>query len=110
MHQSPSATPEVGSSCRLKGHDTTEMLAWLDYCVAKGFKAEKFKRSILDHLKRTRQRDFTWAQIDEKIKYLWSYTNGAFRAGSNYSVVYDFGTKAFGDYTFKDEERKSIRA
>src|SRR5271170_277050 len=93
--QSESVRPERGIHCRLRAEDVNEMFAWLDYCVAKGFNPERFRRSIVDHLKRSRQRDFTLTQIDQKIQRLWNYNAASFKADqSDYSCVYRMGTKA----------------
>jgi hypothetical protein len=86
-----------------------EAFAWLEYCVAKGFNPERFKQSVIEHLKRSRQKDFTWKQIDERIYYLWCY-NANRKAGQSkdHSLVYRVGIKAldcFGRY-----DKRKVRA
>ena len=87
-----------------------EILAWLDYCVAKGFTPKRFKQSIVGHLKRTRQRDFTFAQIDEKIQHLWDFDANRSADQSDYSYVYRVGTKALLYLDNKEAAKKFVRA
>ena len=108
--QSKSVTPERGIHWRFRNEDVYEMLAWLDYCVAKGFNPGRFKQSIVGHLKRSRQRDFTLTQIDEKIKNLWHYHAIKKANQSDYSCVYRVGTKALNYLDFKFAAKKFVRA
>lgn len=96
----------------MRRDDENEMFAWLDYCVAKGFNPERFKRSIVDHLKRSRQRDFTFEQIDKKIKHLWNFhPNLKAAAGqSDYSCVYRVGSKALEYLDERNTAKNFIRA
>jgi hypothetical protein len=108
--QSHSVRPERGIHCRLRADDIHEMLAWLDYCVAKGFNPGRFRQSIVDHLKRSRQRDFTLTQIDQKIRNLWNF-NANYKADqSDYSCVYRIGTKALRYLDNNDAAKKIVRA
>jgi hypothetical protein len=84
------------------------MLAWLDYCVAKGVNPGTFRQSIVDHLKRSRQRDFTLTQIDEKIQKLWKYKADYKADQSDYSCIYRVGTKALNFHN--DPIKKVVRA
>jgi hypothetical protein len=87
-----------------------EILAWLDYCVAKGFNPGKFRQSIVDHLKRSRQRDFTLTQIDQKIRNLWNYDAANYKPDqSDYSCVYRVGTKALRYLDHNDAAKKIVR-
>jgi hypothetical protein len=108
--QSQSVGSETGIHSRLRGDDLYEMLAWLDYCVAKGFGPERFKRSIVDHLKRSRQRDFTLAQIDERIRNLWKFNPKYKVDQSDYSCVYRVGTKALSFLDYNEVGTKFVRA
>jgi hypothetical protein len=108
--QSHSVTPEKGIRCRLRADDEREILAWIDYCVAKGFTPKRCRESIVGHLKRTRQRDFTLAQIDERIKYLWGREANRNADQSDYSCVYRVGTKALLCFSEKESVKKIVRA
>ncbi|OCL11765.1 hypothetical protein AOQ84DRAFT_361217 [Glonium stellatum] len=90
--------PEKIIDPRLKPDDMCEMFAWLDYCVAKGFGGKKFRQTVLGHLSRTRQKDVTWAQIDERIRKLWNYHAIRKPGQANHSSVYSVGTKALWWY------------
>jgi hypothetical protein len=86
------------------------MYAWLDYCVAKGFDPERFRRSIVGHLKRSRQRDFTLEQIDERLERLWGF-NAKYKVDqSDYSCIYRVGTKAMSVLDHNDVAKKFVRA
>jgi hypothetical protein len=94
----------------MEGEDLYEMLAWLDYCVAKGFNPKKFKRSIVGHLKRSRQRDFTLEQIDERLDRLWRF-NAKYKVDqSDYSCIYRVGTKALSFLDYNGGAKKFVRA
>lgn len=108
--QSKSVRPEGELHCRLRRDDLNEMFAWLDYCVAKGFNPERFKRSIVGHLKRSRQRDFTWDQIDKKIKHLWGFDANRRADVSDYSCVYRVGSKALRYLDERSTAKKFVRA
>ncbi|RYP76032.1 hypothetical protein DL770_007310 [Monosporascus sp. CRB-9-2] len=48
--------------------DVTQLLAWLDYCLEHG---DNFADTVTSHLKSTRQKLYTWDQIDGKLRLLW---------------------------------------
>jgi hypothetical protein len=107
--ESQSVEPKTGIHCRMRGEDLYETLAWLDYCVAKGFSPERFKRSIVGHLKRSRQRDFTLKQIDENLRNLWKYNATNYKVDHpDYPCIYRVGTKALS--IFNDVAKKFVRA
>lgn len=93
---------------RLRAGDVYELFARLDYSILKGFEPQWFKRTIVKHLKRTRQKDFTWDTIDKKVQGLWKYNAAEYKAGqSDYTCVYRLGTKALR--YFNDDAKKAIQ-
>src|SRR5882757_3063000 len=104
--QSHSVTPEINVPARLRAEDVNEILAWIDYCVAKGF-SKRLKTSIVEYLGNTRQKDFTWTQIEERIKSLFKFNYMLHESGQwDHSIVYRVGTKALRNLDFlKDEAR-----
>ncbi len=90
LSQSPSAE-NPGS--RLRRDDLNEVLAWIDYCVAKN-SSSKFKATVVDYLSTVRRKDFTWEQIDQRILALWKNDAESFAGTPDHSYGYMAGTKA----------------
>jgi hypothetical protein len=102
------------SENRLRAGDVNEILAWVDYCIVKRLGPNSFEKSIVAHLSHTCHKDFTFKQINVKIKELWktpvnsSRPNG--EALSDHTIVYRVGTKALRGNDFNDERAQSVKA
>ncbi|EXJ77706.1 hypothetical protein A1O3_09935 [Capronia epimyces CBS 606.96] len=106
MREALSLTPGGEVSPRLRADDLNETLAWLDYCVASG---RPFKQTVIQHLSKTRQKDFTWKQIDDKIKNLWNWGPNRYTTeNSTHLSIYHRGTKAISILKLEHEARKAL--
>ncbi|KIW09897.1 hypothetical protein PV08_11998 [Exophiala spinifera] len=99
---------------RLRADDEDEILAWIDYCIAKRLGPVAFEKSIVAHLSHSRQRDFTFQQIDARVKNWWKAPTNLSRPNgetySGYTIVYRIGTKALRGGAFNDERAQSVKA
>jgi hypothetical protein len=104
----------VSSENRLRADDVNETLAWVDYCILKRLGPDTFERSIVAHLSHSRQRDFTFKQINIKVEELWKAPGNSSRrngeAWADHTVVYRIGTKALRGEGFRDERAQIVKA
>src|SRR5271154_1017536 len=52
--------------------DELEMLAWLDFTLIQDDSGKLFKDTIVDRLKKSRDADYTIAQVDRKLNRHWT--------------------------------------
>ena len=114
MQQNGLASYWEQSENRLRAGDVNETLAWIDYCIVKRLGLDTFEKSIVAHLSHSRQRDFTFKQIDVKVKELWKNPFNSSRPNSEtfsgHTVVYRIGTKALRGGDFNDERAQIVKA
>jgi hypothetical protein len=87
-----------------------ETLAWLDHNLTKKKSAEAFRSSVVDHLKKTDQVNYTLEQIERKLRRLW------YRNATDYAIewteIYHAGTRCLENLplAFKEEIRDKVNS
>jgi hypothetical protein len=95
---------------RLTGDDFNEVLIWADYCIARGWNRTKFEDTIIGHLKEIRYREYKLDDIHNKAREIWK-TEGEGRQGeSDYTQIYDHGSKALLNIGYRDSKRPYVNA
>lgn len=85
-----------------------ELLAWLNYCILKKPPSNRFKQRVVRLISRSKQKDVTWAQIDERFCKIWKSHGNV--TGHPHSIVYKTRTKASIEIERSDSVRHTVRA
>lgn len=99
---------------RLRATEVNEILAWIEYCFVTRLGPDAFEKSIVAHLSHSCQKNFTFKQIDAKVKELWNVKvdRKPGESPSDHTVIYHIGMKAFRGSVaiFNDERAQVIKA